>query len=36
VLRRLIDAGVDVFRHNFSHGTHGEHSAIVADIRSLS
>jgi len=23
VLRRLIDAGVDVFRLNFSHGTHG-------------
>jgi pyruvate kinase len=36
VLRRLIDAGVDVFRLNFSHGTHEEHSAIVADIRSIS
>jgi pyruvate kinase len=36
VLGRLIDAGVDVFRLNFSHGTHEEHSAIVADIRSIS
>ena len=36
VLGRLIDAGVDVFRLNFSHGTHEEHSAIVADISSIS
>ena len=34
-LRRLIDAGVNVFRLNFSHGTHDEHSAVLADIRSL-
>src|SRR5688500_13130073 len=36
VLRRLIDAGVDVFRLNFSHGTHEEHSATLADIRAVS
>jgi pyruvate kinase len=35
VLRRLIAAGADVFRLNFSHGTHDEHSAILADIRAL-
>ncbi len=36
VLRQLIDAGVDVFRLNFSHGTHEEHSAVLADIRRIS
>jgi pyruvate kinase len=36
VLRQLIEAGVDVFRLNFSHGTHEEHSAVVSDIRELS
>src|SRR5262245_5843322 len=36
VLRELLDAGVDVFRLNFSHGTHEEHSAVLADIRALS
>ena len=36
VLRKLIEAGVNVFRLNFSHGTHEEHSAILADIRALS
>ena len=36
VLRKLIEAGVDVFRLNFSHGTHEEHSAVLADIRRLS
>ncbi|HEX3149696.1 MAG TPA: pyruvate kinase [Gemmataceae bacterium] len=36
VLRRLIDAGVNVFRLNFSHGTHEEHSAVLADIRAIS
>jgi pyruvate kinase len=36
ILRQLIDAGVNVFRLNFSHGTHEEHSAILADIRALS
>src|SRR4051794_2403413 len=36
VLRRLIEAGVNVFRLNFSHGTHEEHSAVLADIRAIS
>src|SRR5215510_1197053 len=36
VLRQLIDAGVNVFRLNFSHGTHDEHSAVLADIRRIS
>jgi pyruvate kinase len=36
VLRQLVEAGVNVFRLNFSHGTHDEHSAILADIRRLS
>ncbi len=29
----LIEAGVDVFRLNFSHGSHEEHAARVARIR---
>jgi pyruvate kinase len=36
VLTQLIKAGVNVFRLNFSHGTHEEHSAVLADIRALS
>ena len=36
VLRQLFEAGVNVFRLNFSHGTHEEHSAVVSDIRTLS
>src|SRR5262245_22484095 len=36
VLRRLIAVGVDAFRLNFSHGTHEEHSAVLADIRAVS
>jgi pyruvate kinase len=36
VLRRLLEAGVNVFRLNFSHGTHDEHTAVLADIRTLS
>ena len=36
VLRQLIGAGVNVFRLNFSHGTHDEHGAILADIRAVS
>jgi pyruvate kinase len=36
VLRQLIEAGVNVFRLNFSHGTHEEHSAVLADIRKVS
>jgi pyruvate kinase len=35
-LRRLIDAGVSVFRLNFSHGTHDEHATVLAAIRAVS
>ncbi|NKB45838.1 MAG: pyruvate kinase [Alphaproteobacteria bacterium] len=31
----LYDAGADVFRLNFSHGSHDDHAARVADIRAL-
>src|SRR6516165_5926165 len=36
VLARLIEAGVDVFRLNFSHGTHEEHSETLRTIRQKS
>jgi pyruvate kinase len=36
VLGRLIEAGANVFRLNFSHGTHEEHSAVLSDIRRVS
>jgi pyruvate kinase len=32
-IRDLLAAGVDVFRLNFSHGTHESHGAVVARIR---
>jgi pyruvate kinase len=32
-IRRLIEAGVDVFRLNFSHGTHATHGETIARIR---
>ncbi|TAM58092.1 pyruvate kinase [bacterium] len=35
-LRALVEAGVNVFRLNFSHGTHEEHAQAIADIRALS
>jgi pyruvate kinase len=35
-LRQLIEAGVNVFRLNFAHGTHDEHAAVLAEIRKLS
>lgn len=34
-LRRLVEAGVDVFRLNFSHGTHEGHAAVFRSIRAL-
>ena len=34
-IERLFRAGADVFRLNFSHGTHGEHAARIAAIRAL-
>lgn len=33
VLRALVDAGVDVFRLNFSHGTHAFHAGVAERIR---
>jgi pyruvate kinase len=35
-LRQLVEAGVNVFRLNFSHGTHEEHATVLAEIRKLS
>jgi len=35
VLSRLFQAGADVFRLNFSHGTHDDHAALIALIRDL-
>ncbi len=34
-IRALFDAGVDVFRLNFSHGSHDDHRAVHAAIRSV-
>ncbi len=36
VLEQLIQAGVNVARLNFSHGTHGQHAESVALIRKVS
>src|SRR5215472_15662684 len=35
-LRALIDAGMDVARFNFSHGTHDEHGARLQRLRTAS
>ncbi|MDE0280956.1 MAG: pyruvate kinase [Gammaproteobacteria bacterium] len=35
VIRRLFDAGVDVFRLNFSHGTHDDHAERYRTIRRI-
>ncbi|MCL4211617.1 MAG: hypothetical protein KJZ68_13255, partial [Phycisphaerales bacterium] len=35
VLTRLIDAGVSVFRLNFSHGSLEAHADVLTAIRSL-
>ena len=34
-IRALFEAGADVFRLNFSHGTHEEHARRIAAIRAL-
>ena len=36
VIEKLIDAGADAFRFNFSHGTHAEHKARYDIVRKLS
>jgi pyruvate kinase len=35
MLRKLFETGVDVFRLNFSHGTHDDHRGRLAHIRAL-
>ena len=35
MLKKLVDAGVDIFRLNFSHGTHDEKRELVKKIRSV-
>jgi len=35
MIRTLFDAGADVFRLNFSHGSHDDHAARIATIREL-
>jgi pyruvate kinase len=35
-IRRLIEAGLNVTRHNFSHGTHEEHRRLIAAVREAS
>jgi len=35
VLKSLIVAGTDVFRLNFSHGTHEDHAKVIKHIREL-
>ncbi|MBV8300038.1 MAG: pyruvate kinase [Candidatus Eremiobacteraeota bacterium] len=35
ILRALFLAGVNVVRLNFSHGTHDEHAATIADVRRI-
>lgn len=35
MMKKLIDAGVDIFRLNFSHGTHKEKEQLIRRIRSL-
>jgi pyruvate kinase len=33
IMEKLIDAGMNVARVNFSHGTQNEHAAVIADLR---
>ncbi|MEY4002067.1 MAG: pyruvate kinase [Bacteroidota bacterium] len=35
MLRRIIEAGVDVCRLNFSHGTHEAHLKVIERIRKI-
>src|SRR5262245_9947698 len=36
VIAELVAAGVDVFRLNFSHGTHETHAAVIEKVRQAS
>jgi pyruvate kinase len=36
MLRKLVDAGMNVARLNFSHGSHGEHLEVIRSLRELS
>lgn len=35
MLEKLVEAGVDVFRLNFSHGDHDQHASIIAHVRRI-
>ena len=35
-IRALVDAGVDAFRFNFSHGSHSSYSRVIATVRAVS
>ncbi len=35
VMDKLVDAGVDVFRLNFSHGTHKDHLEVIKQIKDI-
>ena len=34
-LEQLVQAGVNVFRLNFSHGSHDEHLAVITSVRQI-
>ncbi len=36
VMRKLIEAGMNVARLNFSHGDHADHAQVIADLRKTS
>lgn len=33
IIKRLLEAGMDVARLNFSHGTHQDHALVIANLR---
>ena len=35
ILRKLLEAGMDVARLNFSHGSHAEHLACIQALRAM-